>query len=184
MLLTGEGFVFEPMSREDLPAVLAIERASHPEPWSEGSFREELGRPLSRLVVARLGMSGPPGRVVGYVCWWLVADELQILNLAVDPLFRRRGAGRALIAEALRSGRAQSARRAVLEVREGNRAALGLYESVGFRLVGARHGYYSATNETALLMTLDMDVPRPAAAFRRWPADGDGDTRWLSAAKD
>jgi ribosomal-protein-alanine N-acetyltransferase len=145
------------MRKEDLPGIMEIERASHVDPWRESFFLEELERPQSRALVARNG-SGTP-RVLGYICCWLVADEVQIFNVAVHPAYRRRGLGRRLLLEALGAACRERARTALLEVRRSNRAAQNLYTSLGFRPTGLRPDYYEGVREPAVLMELEMDRP-------------------------
>ncbi|MGC8492511.1 MAG: ribosomal protein S18-alanine N-acetyltransferase [Syntrophobacteraceae bacterium] len=130
-------------AESDLPTILAIELDSQPEPWTEKSFREELGR--KSLFVARIR-----GKIAGYICFWCVSDEVQILNVAVREDFRRKGIARKLIEFAL--GSCRQATLATLEVRKSNRAARGLYESLGFRVTGERPGYYATHGESAILM--------------------------------
>jgi len=88
-------------------------------------------------------------RVAGFLVSREVAPgEREILYLAVDPPYRRRGIARELLRDELaRSGRAW-----FLEVRESNVAAIKLYESAGFRHAGRRPQYYSAPLETAIVM--------------------------------
>lgn len=139
----------------DLPAVVAIEQHSNLEPWSHESFVEELLRPHSSLQVARL-REGFGEVVAGFICFWLVADEIQILNIAVQEAYRKRGIGRTLLLDCLRTGFEKRARKAVLEVRLSNLAAQSLYTSLGFRAVGRRPDYYGAIREPALLMELNL----------------------------
>lgn len=138
----------EPLGIADLPAVLAIESASFPSPWTEENFRHEiLANPRAWNVVLRDG-----GVVAAYACCYLVADELQINDLAVDPDRRSRGWGGAILDALLAEARARGASRATLEVRPSNAAGRRLYRSRGFRAVGRRPGYYADTGEDALLM--------------------------------
>ncbi|MEM5786938.1 MAG: ribosomal protein S18-alanine N-acetyltransferase [Syntrophobacteraceae bacterium] len=156
--------IISPLKKTDIPAILEIETRSQFEPWSEQSFLEELGRIHSYLFVARLAAerakeSGTPlqhGGIVGYLCYWCVADELQILNFAVHPDFRRLGIARQLLAHALDKGCEKKARTALLEVRGSNDSARRLYESFGFRVVGERPDYYGIIKEPAILMELDL----------------------------
>jgi ribosomal-protein-alanine N-acetyltransferase len=83
-------------------------------------------------------------------------DEAEVLDVAVDPVARGRGIGRALLADALRGLGKGGARRAYLEVRESNTVALRLYESLGFRRVGRRRGYYRQPAEDALVLARDV----------------------------
>lgn len=140
---------------EDASRMLAIERASYSHPWSEASLREAVTRP-QRFLTLVLRAEGEPGEVAAYCVAQLVADELHVHNVAVDPGRRRRGLARRLLGHALEHARAAGARRALLEVREGNRAGRALYESLGFVEVGHRRGYYRDPPEDALLFAKDL----------------------------
>ena len=145
------------MTLDDLPAVMEIERSSHLEPWSQAFFVEELERTQAHSYVACLTNPGQFRRVVGYVCFWVVADEVQIFNIAVHLAHRRRCVGRALLLHALGVGCRHQTRVAVLEVRRSNDAAQRLYSSLGFRTVGERKDYYGGLREPAILMELEMN---------------------------
>lgn len=156
----------EPMRVEDLEEVLGIERAAFPHPWSRQAFVYELrDNRVARLWVARAPDEGRAA-VVGYVCLWLVADEVHITNLAVDPAHRRRGVGRQLLGTILELYRAEGARVAALEVRPSNHEARRLYEAFGFRQVGLRRGYYFDTGEDAVLMEARLVEPEAAGNSR------------------
>jgi ribosomal-protein-alanine N-acetyltransferase len=146
-----------PMTVSDIPAILEIERNSHIQPWHDGSFREELNRPHSHNYVACSPDAAHLRQILGYVCFWLIADEVQILNLAVHMAHRRRGIGKSLLLHALRVGCEHNARVAVLEMRRSNSAAHSLYQGLGFRPVGERKDYYGGLLEPAVLMELEMD---------------------------
>lgn len=146
-----------PMTLDDIPAIMEIERSCHVQPWSESFFVEELQRPQPHAYVACRENLACRRRVVGYVCFWLVVDEVQIFNLAVDIAHRRCGIGRALLQHALLIGYRNRARVAVLEVRRSNDAARQLYASLGFQTVGERKDYYGGLREPAVLMELEMN---------------------------
>jgi [ribosomal protein S18]-alanine N-acetyltransferase len=149
----GGGIEIRGMTDRDLDAVLEIEKASYPVPWRRGMFEAELReKDRSRLWVARDGASG---RLAGYVCFWLLFDEIHLLNVTVGPEFRNRGVGRELIRRTLEYGRENGARKANLEVRASNPAALRLYEGFGFEAVGVRPRYYRAPPEDGLVMVLE-----------------------------
>jgi ribosomal-protein-alanine N-acetyltransferase len=151
-----------PLVKSDIPRILEIENDSQPEPWTETAFLEEIDKPHSRILVARqpAGASFAPGSpsrdIAGYICFWSVVGEIQILNIAVRKDLRRRGVARKLIGGAIRAGLEDNARWVTLEVRESNLAARKLYESVGFIIVGERPNYYGVMKESAILMTLDI----------------------------
>jgi [ribosomal protein S18]-alanine N-acetyltransferase len=138
----------------DVAAIWAIEQLSFPTPWSRWSFLAELGHRNSHTLVA--GPLAPqPWQTWGYLIFWVVLDEMHILNLAVHPHYRRRGIARRLLAQGLARARTLGAELAWLEVRPSNRAARALYKSMGFNEVGRRRHYYDDTKEDALLLTLE-----------------------------
>jgi ribosomal-protein-alanine N-acetyltransferase len=145
--------LIEPMRREDLPEVMGIEVASYALPWTQEMFENELARgDLSEILVARLPGAGNPPPLVGYICVWVVGDELHINNVAVDPRWRRQGFAGALLGAALNHGRARGVRRAFLEVRASNVAAQALYRRFGFEVAGIRKRYYTHPVEDAVVM--------------------------------
>ncbi len=145
--------LIEPMRRQDLSEVLAIEVASFSLPWTEEMFEAELGPgTLAGMLVARLPAAGAPPPVVGYICVWIISDELHINNLAVHPRWRQRGIARALLQAALRCGRERGAHTGFLEVRASNLAAQALYRQFEFEPVGVRPRYYTHPVEDALIM--------------------------------
>lgn len=156
----------EPMRVEDLDEVLAIERASFTNPWSRQAFLYELrDNRVAQLWVARTAAgSGPElsGSIVGYLCLWVIGEEVHVTNVAVQPRERQRGIGRHLLATLLEHYRRHGATRAGLEVRVGNESARRLYEDLGFRPVGLRKRYYFDTGEDALVMEASLAgaVPR------------------------
>ncbi len=127
----------------DAPALARIARDALPEGWSEDALRETLARP------AACALTTDP--VVGFALGWQIADEAEILTLAVSEEFRGQGLGRALALELLARLRAAGARRVSLEVRSSNVAARALYASLGFAAEGMRAHYYR-DGEDALLL--------------------------------
>jgi [ribosomal protein S18]-alanine N-acetyltransferase len=125
-----------PCRLNDLGRVVAIERASFPDPYPRSLFAALLLSPLSRFVVACVD-----DVVVGYV---LALHEPtrdgQIMSIAVSCGHRGKGVGRALMAAAMESlGR----RRVHLLVRRSNQAAIRLYRSFLFKETGlVVEGYY------------------------------------------
>jgi ribosomal-protein-alanine acetyltransferase len=89
------------------------------------------------------------GRVVGFLATRATApDEGEILNMAVEPGFRRAGMGRMLMETLLASGR----KTWFLEVRESNYGAINLYKTLGFLPSGRRDDYYHEPQEAAIVM--------------------------------
>jgi ribosomal-protein-alanine N-acetyltransferase len=90
--------------------------------------------------------------MAGFLVARTAADEMEILNLAVDPGARRQGVGSALLDAALEHGRSAVATRVFLEVRESNEAARRFYERHGFQVIGRRARYYRHPEEDAVLL--------------------------------
>jgi ribosomal-protein-alanine N-acetyltransferase len=132
--------VFTPMVAADLPQVMELERLAFPNPWTPGLFLHELKLSFSRLELART--SNGTQRLLGYVCWWVVGDEVHILNLAVHPDARRGGTGRALVQRVIDDASAHRAASVSLEVGRHNEPATALYRAMGFGEVGVRRDYY------------------------------------------
>ena len=124
-------------------------------------FEVELtDNPFARFLTAHIENAGQIPEVtrelVGYVCFWVVFEELRMMNLAVAPHVRHRGIGRWLLQQAITMGLEQGARRALLEVRASNSPALALYERTGFSRSGMRTKYYTNPVEDAVLMELEL----------------------------
>lgn len=88
-----------------------------------------------------------------------VIDEAELMLVAVLPRDRGRGLGRRLVTGAMQKARQRGAHKIFLEVRDGNSAALGLYESLGFSVAGRRQNYYSgAAGERFDAITMRRDL--------------------------
>ncbi len=142
------------MRREDLPAVLDIERRSFAQPWSRAFFEKELATPFARLVVA-VEEAVPRPQVIGYTCRWRVTDEVHLLNVAVHPERRGLGHGRALVGAVIAEAEVARTRVVYLEVRAGNVIARRLYRQLGFKDLGVRRGYYGP-GQDAIVMELRL----------------------------
>ena len=157
-------WIIEPATVEALPDILQIEEACFSAPWTRKMLQAELcGNPFAHFLLAK---PVPPDEVgsisiVGYLCFWVVFEEVRLMNLAVIESMRHKGIAMALVIQALEEGLAQAAIRAVLEVRASNHAAHALYRRLGFRDVTTRPTYYTNPTEDALLMELDPIVSEP-----------------------
>jgi ribosomal-protein-alanine N-acetyltransferase len=94
--------------------------------------------------------------VVGYAILSVAAGEAHILNLCVDPLFRKLGYGDRLLHEILLRARGAEVGEVFLEVRPSNVAAIALYKKKGFRQIASRPSYYQALGgrEDAAVLSL------------------------------
>ncbi len=149
----------------------ALEKECFSTPWSE----EQCTRVLTQNNFAALGLwKGSKARIpsgatsvleenmpkkqtlMAYIAFYHMFDEMEILNIAVTPSARRQGLGGLILAQALDFGREKGLQKAILEVREGNKAARHLYESFSFTCVGTRSKYYRDTGEDACIYTLAL----------------------------
>ena len=140
---------FRLMRREDLDPVMEIERRSFPQPWSPGLFLHELKVPFSKTLLAHTANGS--GELLGYICRWLVGDEVHILNLAVHPDRRNGGVGRALVALIVQEAEECGASLITLEVRRENAEAIALYRSFGFTERGVRRNYYGRGQDAIIM---------------------------------
>jgi ribosomal-protein-alanine N-acetyltransferase len=125
--------------KADFAALSEVHGTSFFESWSAPSLRSSLSATGSFAFIE--------GDLDGFILARTVADEAEILTLAVRPERRRLGIGRALVMAALEHALAAGAARAFLEVGKTNGAARALYESLGFSCVGERRGYYGERSE-------------------------------------
>ncbi|HYA88040.1 MAG TPA: ribosomal protein S18-alanine N-acetyltransferase [Nitrospirota bacterium] len=141
------------MRKEDIEQVMAIEQDSFSVPWSRNLFLSEFRSPgISTLMVALSDASART--IIAYIIFWHVGDEMHILNLAVTPSERRQGIATRLVLAAIKRAYQMGARRAYLEVRVSNEAAMKLYSDLGFTGISVRRDYYDAPVEDAVVMAL------------------------------
>ncbi len=145
--------IVRPMHGSDVADVAAIEARMFGDPWPAASFREMLAQ---RHTIALVGEEAE--QVVGYAIGTAIADEGEVLNLAVDTPWQRRGFGRTLVERLLELLQERGALALYLEVRASNQAAIGLYRGFGFQPMGRRKGYYRAPREDAVTMVRKVDT--------------------------
>jgi ribosomal-protein-alanine N-acetyltransferase len=150
----------------DLQQLIAIERRAFPTPWSLAMFVLELSKSTGWCLAALRGNT-----MLGYLVCSRYDKVWHIMNVAVDPVQRRKGVATALLNDLIERIDDEQARY-TLEVRESNIGAIALYERYGFRAAGRRRRYYQDNGEDAVIMwrtpmTLSGrfdDVPNPAPA--------------------
>ncbi|GHV14065.1 hypothetical protein AGMMS49938_09580 [Fibrobacterales bacterium] len=80
---------------------------------------------------------------VAFAIWQVAGDEAELLSVAVAEEERKKGYGKAILECSMRELAAQGVSKFFLEVREGNTAAIALYQKLGFKKIGVRKNYYS-----------------------------------------
>lgn len=145
---TADEVSLERGTSDDLDAVMAVmEQAfgtQYGEAWTRSQCAGILPMGGVSLRLARERASGGP---VGFSLTRTVADESELLLIAVAPAHQRRGIGRLLLEDFIDQARSQGSQRVHLEVREGN-GALAMYRDAGFGQVGRRRNYYHAPDGT------------------------------------
>ena len=146
----------------DVPVILALERrspgAAH---WTPEQYHKLVGsgvvlvaEPAAEHAPAPCKKRKERGTLCGFICARAVADEWEIENVVVTAAFLRRGIANELVRELIKSAENEAASAILLEVRESNLPARGLYEKHGFREVGRRRAYYRDPAEDAILYAL------------------------------
>jgi ribosomal-protein-alanine N-acetyltransferase len=150
--------VIEPLvDPEEIEGVLVVENASFTNPWTRQMYEAELEHGArSHFLLAKA-----EGRIIGFISYWYVVDELHINNLAVLPTHRGQGIASAILARLLEEGQRAHVVRILLEVRQSNDPAKRLYERFGFVVGGVRRGYYTHPSEDALVLWRDGPAGRP-----------------------
>jgi ribosomal-protein-alanine N-acetyltransferase len=150
------GILFRRADANDLQRLLEIAEGSPGAPrWAPSIWQQILRSPNAgenRIVL----MAESVKECAGFGVLGLIGDDAEIESLAVTEGWRRRGIARHLCNDLLNWARARHAKCGSLEVRVSNAAARALYESLGFREVAVRRGYYRDPEEDAVVMTLDL----------------------------
>lgn len=156
--LQARRFEIVPMTAQDLDDIMEIERTSFRAPWSRQVFVEELDRDWAHVDVLRT--REPRSPVQAFVNYWLVRDEVHVLNVATHPTARRLGHAARLLEHVIAFAHRERCRYVTLEVRRSNAPAIRLYRKYGFRPVGIRPNYYVEDNEDAIVMLLELHPRR------------------------
>jgi [ribosomal protein S18]-alanine N-acetyltransferase len=147
-----------PATPADLDCICRLEAqtptAAH---WNASQYAD-LFTPETLTRVALVACNSGEGPVVGFLVARCLPEEWEVENLVVDANARHAGIGSSLVLQLAREAAAAGAASIILEVRESNRRALRLYESIGFKFEGRREGYYDGPTEDALLYRLPLQV--------------------------
>ena len=138
-----------PAEEKDLSRIAVMEKLYFSLPWSEKMLRESLHQAQYTMLVAE---NCADGEIAGYVILLNAAGEGNIMNIAVSDALRRQGIAGKLLTEVMHRGREEGICDYTLEVRKSNKAAVTLYEGLGFRTEGVRKDYYEQPREDALIM--------------------------------
>lgn len=135
------------LCEQDIGAVYAIECKCFSDAYGKDMFKRELQNKISYYVTAWLD-----GTIAGYAGIWRIADEAELISIAVAPEAQRCGVGRALLKNLLEACAADGIAVIRLEVRRSNLAAQRLYTEFGFIPYGVREKYYGNAEDAILMM--------------------------------
>jgi ribosomal-protein-alanine N-acetyltransferase len=142
----------------DLDAVVAIMDAAFDDRFGESWTRSQCAGILPMPGVTMTLARNQQDKAVGFSLQRIIAGEGELLLLAVDPNFRRRGIGWSLLQKFIEEARDSGSGRVHLEVRDGNPAVL-MYRSAGFKAVGRRRKYYHGrTGGQFDALTLSLEI--------------------------
>ncbi|MGE0086966.1 MAG: ribosomal protein S18-alanine N-acetyltransferase [Desulfococcaceae bacterium] len=144
--------ILDHATEADIASLMAVERLCFTRPWGYISFSAELSAETGYNYTAREKSEIPDNRIAGYLFFRVIADEMQILRIAVAPDWRRQGLAGQILGMGLQTALEAGAAASFLEVRASNIPALALYAGLGFRRIGQRPGYYPETGEDALIL--------------------------------
>jgi ribosomal-protein-alanine N-acetyltransferase len=162
----------DPLTLADIPSAVAVEQAAYGTAPPQKDYRHELQQnPLAHYFALRASSSQPDvaadvlsvdqaTKLIGVGGFWLIAAEINIITLAIQPAWKGLGLGEGLLLHLLEQGRQLGAKTATLEVRPSNHVAISLYKNYKFQEVGRRSNYYSDNHEDALIFTTpDLNLP-------------------------
>jgi len=140
--------IIRPMEIDDLEKILEIERKSFSFPWTYHIFFHELT--LSRY--ARYFILEKDKRIIGYLGFWLMRDNIHITNIAIAKKFRRKGYGGKFLKFVEEEAIVHKIKKISLEVRKSNYIAQNMYKKFGYEVIKMWRNYYREEKEDALIM--------------------------------
>lgn len=142
------------MQLHDVEAVHALEKRNYEYPWTPGIISDCIKSGYECMLFTH------SKALIGYYFLQIAANEAHLLNLCIDKPWQGQGYALRLLRLAMQSARQQQAIELFLEVRPSNRAAIRLYEGMGFNEIGLRPNYYNAKHgrEDAIVMAFNLQV--------------------------
>lgn len=151
---------YQPLEAVWVSAVEALEaQTMGSDAWHASQILDELPRGDRTWWAAyemndssKRAVSPEDAKLIGYAGGWIVDGQVQVLKVATDPAYRRRGIAQELLAHIARDARDLGATEMTLEVRLSNTGAHVFYERLGLKRIGVRPRYYS-DREDAVIYT-------------------------------
>ena len=130
------------LSSIEIPSLLSIEEQNSDYPWSQLQFITSIEN--SNNLCYCLSMNG---KTIGYLIALLAVDSADILNIGIDPDFKRQGYGTGLLNQLIEELRKRNIGEILLEVRTGNKSAIQFYKRKGFEEISVRKNYYTKNSK-------------------------------------
>lgn len=150
------GLHIEPAQERDADAVASLHARSFYRGWP----RQDIEAYLADTDTPTLVACDPKRHVAGFAMLRLLGDDAELMTIAVEPKFRGKGLGAALMRACFEDLRMTASRRMILEVAADNPAAIRLYQKLGFEKLSERQGYYARPDgkpATALVMARNLE---------------------------
>jgi ribosomal-protein-alanine N-acetyltransferase len=141
------------MTQQDLPAVMEIEITEYVFPWTQGIMKDCLSTANYHGFLLK-----EDALLIGYAMISVAAAECNILNICIKSSHQKKGYGKKLLDFLINEAKELKAKQIYLEVRESNKIAISLYQSIGFNEMGVRKNYYPCNNkrEDAYLFAMEI----------------------------
>ena len=136
------GISFNKLSSIEIPSVLSIEEQNSDYPWSQDQFNTSIENSNNLCYCLSLN-----GKTIGYLIALLALDTADILNIGIDPDFKRQGYGATLLNHLIEELKKRNITEILLEVRAGNKSAIQFYKMQGFKEISVRKNYYTKNSK-------------------------------------
>ncbi len=146
---------FDKIVAQDIKVIQFIEQKAYPNPWSDRIMLDCINAGYQCI---KMSSAEAPDVIKAYAFLMIGVDESHLLNVTVDPQFQRQGLAQKMMHRLFLISRINRAKQMILEVREGNLAAVNLYQKLGFKTIGTRRNYYqyNGVKEDALVMSCQV----------------------------
>ena len=153
--MAPHGLHIEPAEQSDADTVAKLHAHGFYRGWPREDFAAYIAGESTPLYVA----CDAKRRIAGFAMLRHLGDEAELITIAVDPKWRKKGVGQALLRALFDDLLMSPAKRLLLEVAADNQAALRLYTKLGFQKISERQGYYARPDgqpATAIVMARDL----------------------------
>ncbi len=142
---------FHKMQSADIPVITDLEKRFFSTPWSVSALENVLENTAETFLVAT-----KENDTVGYLGFMQGFESADILTVCIDPSYRGRGYGQALLRFSLDQMQKDGVEKVFLEVRQSNTPARSMYEKAGFAYLNKRINYYKDPIEDAFVMVKEL----------------------------